>query len=435
MTETSVTASIIDFAPPKPLPLAARLRLLFHAGLLLLLLSLAAPWAGLINIPVAFFLKNRLHLSANQAAQFNLWVSIPLYLSFGFGLLRDRWNPFGAGDRGHLVLFGGATAAAFAAIASVEPTYAVLMGGLLVATSTALVATSAATAIFSAMGREHLMPGQASAVMLTASWIPLMLGSLLGGALSQTLEAMNGVNAARSLFLVGIALLGVVAILGTVGPRALFTAHARINARSLRADVGRLLRHWPIYPVTVLLLIWNFQPAFGTAMIYFLSNQLHASDGDVGVFFAIFWGAQMIAVLAYGRLCQSIRLSRLLWLGTILGAPAILGMLLVHTPTDAMIASAAYGLLTGIGTGAYTDLAIRSSPRGLEGTMMMLILNTTFYVSGRFGDLWGTYIYDRAGGFSMAVIVSALAYLLIPLVLLVVPRRLTATSDGEAAPA
>ena len=40
-----------------PLPGSERYRLLSHAGLLLLLLSLAAPWAGLISIPVAFFLK------------------------------------------------------------------------------------------------------------------------------------------------------------------------------------------------------------------------------------------------------------------------------------------------------------------------------------------------------------------------------------------
>ena len=416
-----------------PLPGSERFRLLSHAGLLLLLLSLAAPWAGLVSIPVAFFLKNRLHLSANETAQFNLWVSIPLYLSFGLGLVRDRWNPFGAGDRGHLVLFGLATALVFAVIAALQPTYAVLMGGLLVATSTMLVAMSAATGIFSAIGQKYLMPGQASAVMLIASWVPLMLGSLLGGVLSQALEVMNGANAARALFVVGIALLCIAALLAATGPRALFNTHAEARAQSLRGDIGRMLRHWPVYPVTLLLLIWNFQPAFGTAVIYFLSNHLHASDAEVGAFFGVFWGAQMLAVLLYGRLCQSVRLSRLLWVGTIIGAPAILAMLLATTPTTAIVAAGFYGLMTGIGTGAFTDLAVRSSPRGLEGTMMMLILNTTFYVSGRFGDLWGTYVYDRAGGFPMTVIVSVVAYLLLPLVLLIVPRRLTSTSDGEAA--
>src|SRR5271156_2299765 len=105
------------------LPAPERLRLLLYAGLLLLLINLAAPSGGLIGLPVLFFLKNRLHLSAHAFAQFNAWLGVPLYLSFLFGFLRDRWSPFGAGDRGHLVLFGAASAAIYGAIAFAAPTY------------------------------------------------------------------------------------------------------------------------------------------------------------------------------------------------------------------------------------------------------------------------------------------------------------------------
>src|SRR5436309_2070673 len=80
------------------LPKRQRLAVLGYCGALLLLLNLAAPYAGLIGIPVSFFLKNRLHLSAHQLAEFNLWTGIPLYVSFVFGFIRDRWSPFGGGD-------------------------------------------------------------------------------------------------------------------------------------------------------------------------------------------------------------------------------------------------------------------------------------------------------------------------------------------------
>ena len=122
-----------------PLPASERLKLLFAIGLLLLLLNLGAPGGGLIGIPVLFFLKNRLHLHAHQFAQFNLLVGIPLYLSFVFGFLRDRWSPFGAGDRGHLALFGAVSAAIYGAIAFVHPTYGLLLGGLLIATVAVLM--------------------------------------------------------------------------------------------------------------------------------------------------------------------------------------------------------------------------------------------------------------------------------------------------------
>src|SRR5215475_12710621 len=98
-------------------PAAERGRLLSYAGLLMLLAMMAAPYGGLMSIPLLFYLKNRLHLAAHELAIFNLWTSIPLYAAFLFGLVRDRWSPFGLGDRGHLVLFGGLTAAAYAAMA------------------------------------------------------------------------------------------------------------------------------------------------------------------------------------------------------------------------------------------------------------------------------------------------------------------------------
>ena len=70
-----------------------------YGGALLLLLNFASPGGGLIGVPISFFLKNKLHLQAHELALFNLWTSAPLYAAFVFGFLRDRWSPFGRGDR------------------------------------------------------------------------------------------------------------------------------------------------------------------------------------------------------------------------------------------------------------------------------------------------------------------------------------------------
>src|SRR5580658_3008034 len=72
-----------------------RFGLFLFGGLLMLLLNVGDPALGLINIPASFFLKNRLHLAADQQAIFRLCTGIPLYLSLIFGFLRDRWSPFG----------------------------------------------------------------------------------------------------------------------------------------------------------------------------------------------------------------------------------------------------------------------------------------------------------------------------------------------------
>ncbi len=97
------------------------LGLFLFAGLLMLLINLADPAVGLINIPVSFFLKNRLHLAAHEQAMFRLAIGAPLFISFALGFLRDRWSPFGVGDRGHFMLFGGITALIYIVIAFLPP--------------------------------------------------------------------------------------------------------------------------------------------------------------------------------------------------------------------------------------------------------------------------------------------------------------------------
>ena len=76
------------------------------------MLAFGSPAGGLIDIPISFLLKNKLHLQAHEVAGFRLMSAIPLYLAFAFGFIRDIWNPFGMRDRGFMLLFGGISAAA-----------------------------------------------------------------------------------------------------------------------------------------------------------------------------------------------------------------------------------------------------------------------------------------------------------------------------------
>ena len=96
------------------------------------------------------------------------------------------------------------------------------------------------------------------------------------------------------------------------------------------------------------------------------------------------------------------------------------------------IAAAPMGIIGGLAQAALTDLAIRACPPRLQGTMMMLFGSSIYFFSTRFGDLLGTEIYDHWGGFNVAVWATIGIYALILPVILLVPRRLIATRDGEA---
>jgi hypothetical protein len=107
-------------------------------------------------------------------------------------------------------------------------------------------------------------------------------------------------------------------------------------------------------------------------------------------------------------------------------------LLFIHNMTQAMIAAVPIGLMGGVATGAYLDLIIRSCPRGLQGTMLMMS-GSLYFVVTRFGDVLGTRLYDDYGGFTVCVIAITAVYALILPALLLVPRHLTATPDGANA--
>ncbi len=80
---------------------------------LTLLVFLVLPNGFLLDIATSFMLKNRLHATPAQIANFRLLTAIPVYLSFAFGLARDKWNPFGMRDRGFMLVFGAVSTALF----------------------------------------------------------------------------------------------------------------------------------------------------------------------------------------------------------------------------------------------------------------------------------------------------------------------------------
>jgi len=413
------------------LPPAERFRIMLFGGAIYMLINLAAPFNGLISIPVTFFLKNRLHLASHQVAMFNLWVSIPIFVGFVFGFLRDRWNPFGAGDRGHLMIFGGASAVVYAVLAFLNPSYAVLVGGVLLVTAVSQTALSAAAGLTSAIGQQHAMAGQMSTTLTIATAFPAFAAFLIGGALSGLLESKAPGAAAEILFLLAAAIMALVAVFGALGPRQLFeAARQERSTDTALADIVRLLKHRPIYPVLLTQLLWQFAPAMGIVLQFHMSNTLHATDAQWGEWNAIYSLSFLPVYLLYGWLCQRVNLGWLLWIGAVITVFQMVPLLFIHTAAGALVAAAPMGAMGAIALAALTDLAIRSCPPGLQGTMMMLYA-AMYWIALRLGDVWGTDLYDHHGGFVTATLATIAVYALVLPVLLFVPRRLLATKDGE----
>src|SRR4029078_4216501 len=128
---------------PVTLSSSVRQSIFFYLGILIILLAFGGPSGGLIDIPISFFLKNRLHLEAHQLARFRLIAAIPLYLSFVFGFIRDNWNPLGMRDRGFMLVFCATCALFYLGFAFAPVTYFSLLVAVIVLTTAFLFVASA----------------------------------------------------------------------------------------------------------------------------------------------------------------------------------------------------------------------------------------------------------------------------------------------------
>ncbi len=430
----TLTQSIVTESPDeRHLVGPARTRAYLFIGTLIFLGNFASPSQGLVDIPVSFFLKNRLHLDAHANAMFRLFLGLPLIFGFLFGFLRDSWSPMRRGDKGHLVLFGLATAATYGAMSLAPPTLSVLLVGVLGATICYQMVNSVLSGMTTILGQDNDQAGGMASASLIASYLPQALGFFVGGWLSGLLEGQSASTAAHLMFLLPGLLMVVLVVIGLFGPRQVYAASER--ARTTNAvlhDLKRLARHWPIYPVMLIQLLWQFSPATATVLQYHLTNTLHGSDAQWGAWNGLFIGAFIPGLMIYALLCRRIALKWLLWMGFGIGVLQMAPFLFLKTVDGVLIAGAVIGFLGALAQGALVDLLIRSSPRGLEGTTFMLFY-ACFWLSFRGGDLFGTALYDRLGFVAPVLATITTCALILPCLLLV-PRRLIQTRDGEPLP-
>lgn len=403
----------------------------WYFGSLTLLIYLVTPSGYLLDIPTSYMLKNQLHASAAEVSLFRLVTAIPVYAAFVFGLVRDLWNPFGLRDRGYLLLFAPVTAAVLAWLGWSRLSYSGLLAGMLLIMFSFRFSMAAYQGLIALVGQEKLMSGR-----LSALWLFVWNGLSAAGALGSGYLA--DVAAPRNLFYALAALSLGIAALGLWKPKAVFRgAYERPQAQGsdFIGDLKRLLKHRAIYPPVLIMLLWSFSPGSSTPLQFYLTNHLHVSDAVFGYYTGAFAASFLPMYFWYGFLCKKVPLRTLLWAGTIVAVPQMVTLLFVHSAAVVVLMGIPQGLMGGIATAAYYDLAMRSCPPGLQGTMMMLF-DGVYVLAFRGGDVVGAWIYGASPehGFRNCVIATTSIYVLILPLLLLIPKALIATADGEPNP-
>jgi MFS family permease len=398
---------------------------------LTLFVYLVLPHGYLVDISTTYMLKDRLHASAEEVSVFRLITAIPVYLSFLFGLTRDIWNPFGMRDRGYFLIFALATACVFLWMAATELSYWGLLSGLLLAMLSFRFVAAAQWGLMALVGQEQLMSGRLSALWNITSSVPYILGAVASGWIAENLSPE------RTFILCAVLTLAIAAM-SLWKPKAVFShAYDRPQARGsdLVGDIKRLFRHRAIYPAVLLIFMFQFAPGSNTPLQFYLTDHLHASDAIYGYYYAIFSAAFIPMFFLYGWLCKRVPLKKLLFWGIVITTPQMIPLALIDSANAALMLALPIGLMGGIAAGAIYDLGMRSCPPGLQGTLMMMVEGAN-QLSYRGSDLLGSKIYAASAlhGFLYCALATTAVYALMLPVMLLIPKPLIATADGEANP-
>ena len=402
---------------------AMQWEILSYFAILNIAIGLGSP-LGIAAIPINYFLKDSLHLSPVRLAVFLAIVSTPVCVGFLFGFIRDRWRSARWGDRQYLFVSAVGAAGVYLWLATSTIDYVKLLVLVLLVVTAYVMIFAAAQALMAGVAQAHGMTGLLSVAFGFGYFVPAVLSALAGGWLVAHVSV-------RGVFFIAAGVTLVIAM-QTFWRLEAANEFEHFPGRSEQgfAALQRLIGHRPLWPATAIFFLWNFSPGWGTPMFYHLTEHVRISSELFGTFTALQSLFYLPTTLLYGFLCLRAPLSRLLWWGTIVAILQGPIMFLALGPASTMLVAALFGLFGGFATAAYIDLIMRSCPKGLEGTAMMVAQTSTFAVAGSSGNLLGSWIYSR-GGFASAVIITTLATALIVPLLRSVPPELTATHDGQ----
>ena len=273
------------------------------------------------------------------------------------------------------------------------------------------------------------MSGRLSALWNIVNSIPYIIGACASGWMAENIPP-------RQIFVLMAIGSVLIALSGFWKPRAVFDQaydQQAVRGSDLVGDIKKLMRHRAIYPAILLMFLFQFSPAQNTPFQFYLTDTLHGSDAIYGYFSAISSAAFIPMFFVYGYLCKRVRLGKLLWWGIVITVPSLAPILFVHSLQTALWAAIPIGMLGGIAAGAIYDLAMRSCPPGMQGTLMMMI-DSAEQLSYRGGDLLGSTLYNASpsNGFLYCMLATTGVYACMRPVILLVPKELRATADGDA---
>lgn len=392
--------------------------------------GLNEPTEGLPSQPIRSILRSWGE-PTSRIAGFSAALAIPWLVKPLFGFLSDFVPIAGTRRRSYLILTSGASALGMLGLflIPVSPgATASLLAWLLVPTASVACADVATDALMVERGGPWNVTGRFQAAQWASMYVAGIAAGLVGAELCER-------HIERWAFLicglVAVASLGVAVIAVREPPRIEPNGTARARLRL----IVRMARAPSVLGIGGFLFLWNFNPFSNAVLHLHMTGAAGFSERFFGILNSLWSVAAIMATLAYGWYDRRVSTRVLTHSSIALGVASTLAYTLVRDQLTAIVVSLFAGFSYMTATLIQLNLAARSCPPEVAGTVFALFMAAENLAASL--SVWvGGLIYERGsttwgpkGSFQVLLLLAATTtagcWFLMP----ILPRERVALAD------
>jgi MFS family permease len=410
-------------ASPKP---NIRNRNLLALGLIIVFGIFASTMPqpqALGKLPLQFLLKNEVHVTREQMAEFFFWCGLAWYLKPFAGILTDAFPLFGTRRRHYMLFSSALTALSWIGMNFLPHTYGALLFGATTLGLFMVMASTVTGAFLVEAGQRMGATGRLSALrMVVYNFCTLVQGPLGGLLATAGFMWATGANAVLAL---------------TIFPIAYFFLREKpvpqqgsaAVLQNAREQLKTIIRSKNLWLALLFIGLFYFSPGFNTPLFYRQTDELHFSKqaiGNLGVFSG---GFAILSAILYSQLIRRIKIRVMLFASIAAAALGTLVYLFYSDWNHAVLIESQNGFFFGLAEVALIDLAARSTPKGCEGLGYSLILSVRNIAL--FGaDVVGSHLADNQWPFAHLVYLNAGTTAIVLVLLPFLPSALMRSKDA-----
>lgn len=380
-------------------------------GIIYFVQGTGTPSSGIAGQPILYLLKEVMRLSASQSAYFLALMGMAWNIKPVYGILSDFFPLLGYRRKSYLVLVNVLALSSWITLSSMNSyNYYSILVILMTCSMGFAFSDVLCDALMVEKGQPLNMTGRFQAIQWAFISLASVISGIGGGYVAEHLSY-------QSIFLTAsfFPLLTVIGTFIVVGEEKKEVDRGKIWANL--SIIKEILRWKTFWVVISFIFLWNFSPSFGTPLLYYMRDELGFSKIFIGTLEAIGSGAGIIGSLIFWKYCRKLSIKKLLNISVAIGTISISSYLGLVGIKSAILLYFLVGAIFMIAHLTVLDLAARSCPKGIEGTVFALLMSV-FNIGSMGSRFLGGWLYDVVG-LNPLIMISALftagCWLIIPL--------------------